>query len=652
MKKLLVFLLIVTALLVVYNIRTRAGQPGVDYAGAAPFLAGNAALEEVAGRFLTPGAYALWYLGLDIDTPPQLAACFLISWYVWLFLARTIFFAVGRCLGLAPISSFHYWTYLWLPWRPLARQYIRLRIWIKQRSFGSKATASWASFLGAMTKLYRGGDQVPLGRLWGKGIGFLQPVGVSGPGHVAVAAKTGAGKTTWGAWWIRDIPRNGSALIIDGDGELADTVGAGLKDSGHPLFVLDPYRLSGHPSACWNPFDELDRFAARHGRQGVVRFAQTLADALCPEFNRQQPIFTQGARRFLCGVILFVWLFEPPERHTLMRVRELIARGYEEAITDPAKQSAMEALYMLMKSLSRKIDDKCGGEITNVIAAAAEVLKSGRSREGGNPFLSTLLAATAWIEIPELARTLTRSDFSLEDLKVGKQGCVVVIVIPVIDMRGPLNGYVRALSMLTFYIFENIIKRLSVPCLFFMDEAASLKIEYLDVAAPVARRHGIRLVVIFQDIPLLRSAYPETWASFISNALVYIVMATDDVETLEHAAKLAGRKTDLVRVEGSHWIWRLFGLSNDKPRYLRVENDLITLDQLREFLNRARGQIVAFIAGEPPLRLALEGYLTALAVWQYAASKHYREKLLRAVTRYTLAKIWLRVRPARNRVRN
>lgn len=470
-----------------------------------------------------------------------------------------------------------------------------------------------------------------------------QPVGVEGSGHVVVLAKTGAGKTLWGTAWLGMMDPSASSLAVDVGADIVNAIGPKLKREGHLIFVLDPYNASSFLSSCWNPLDEITKAVARHGRQAAVRWALILADALIRDDNPNQPIFAQGARRFLAGLILYVWLFEPPERRNLIRIFELASRGMPEQVRDREKETPMGMLFLFMSRAPKMLDDGCDGQIMAVIANAPEALKSGSNRGGGNPFLSSLLTALAWVTIPEIAATLTRSSFCCADLKL--TNTCVFLVAPVIDIRGIANGWVRALSMLTIYAFENINLRLSIPCLFFLDEAPHLQIEYLETAAPVARKAGIRLVMIAQDISVLRQGYPKSWKVFLSNALVVLFFATDDIETLEYLHKLCGEKTVRVRTAGSHLIWRLFGLSKEKAQYQTVKQDLVSVNQLREFLSYARSQCIAVIGGEPPMRLTWEGYLTALSVWQYSPSRYYSENLLRHMMRLILSALWLQTPP-------
>jgi type IV secretory pathway TraG/TraD family ATPase VirD4 len=638
MKRVIACLLVLAALIVTYNIRNRLGAPAVNFDSALPWLAGQLFIQRLLGAFLIAGTAPLWYLGLDIDRPFLLFIDLFIAWHVWLVLLRFGAFYVGRRLGLVPIAWFGATTRLVFPWRFFYRRYLKFARWRSQLNYGDGPTGSWMSQTAAANRIYTGGDQVPLGRRWRKTFRSHQPVAADGSGHVVLLAKTGAGKTLWGTSWIKMMARTGSALVVDVGADIVNAIGQALKDDGHPLFVIDPYGASKFLRCCWNPLDEITRAVKRHGTEAAVRWAFVLAEALIRENNPNQPIFTQGARQFLTGLILFVWLFEPPERRNLIRVYELAARGLPERVTDPEKQTPLDALGFVMTRAPKMVDDGCGGQITAVIANAAGVLKHGSNRTGGNPFLSTLLTALSWV-----AATLTRSDFACEDLKL--TNACVFYVAPVIDIRGVLNGHVRAISYCTMYAFENIQLRMKTPCLFFLDEAPHLKIEYLETAAPVARKAGYRLVIVAQDLSVLKQGYPTGWRVLLSNALVVLFFATDDIDTLEYLHKLCGERTVRVRTSGSHWLLNLFGLSKEKATYQTVKQELISLNQLREFLSHARGQCIALIGGEPPLRLAWEGYLTALALWQYAPSKHYREKLLRHWTRKMLSVLWLRVKP-------
>ena len=586
--------------------------------------------------FLTPGSYALWYLGLDSDTSNKLIVAALTSWWAWLTAARLIWYIVGRAFGFASLRDFHWWLAIALPWRQPYRVWLRFMAWWRQFRYGSRATAAWTGALAAMTLVFKPGDCVFLGRLWIAGVGLIQTMGLKDSRHVTVVGGSGGGKTRWVKAWFGMLHKKASALVVDTDGEIVNALGRALARASHKIINLDPYGLSHFPGACWNPIQELDRAEKRHGRQAVVRFGQTLAGALIQEDNSHQPVFSNSARTFVHGLLLYCWLIEPVERRNLVRMRELLTRGLPEQVIDP-KQDPFDVLLSFMMQAASLQDDGCSGAITDVIARAASVMKSGKTRDG-NPFRTTAMSQTSWIDIPEVAATLLRSDFACEDLKTGNP--CVFICAPVTDIQNKLAGWVRALTMMTGYAFENVPGRLKIPSLWIIDEMPSLgRIEMLETAAPVFRRFGVRLVVIIQDIEKLQQAYPKSWEGFFGNAMCVIWMMTGHWKNLELLCKMLGNYTHTEKIEGGNWFMRMIGLSKIPPRYQRIDRPLLHPEQAHEFLDADRHQFIVTRTGKTPLRIAYDGYDRALAVWAYDADANYREPLLRAFTRTVLC--WL-----------
>ena len=636
MRKLLVCAFVLLALIVAYNIHARTGSPQVRLELFLPSLGGDGLPSRSLANVLMPGVYALWYLGMDADTTAKLIAATLMSWWAWLTVARLTWYVVGRAFGFASLREFHWWLALALPWRAPYRVWMKLMGWWGQLRYGSRATAAWTGVLATMTMIFKPGDCVFLGRLWIAGVGLYQAIGLKGSKHVVVVGGSGGGKTRWVKAWLGMLHKKASALVFDTDGEIVNALGRALARAGHRIINLDPFRLSTFPGARWNPLTEIDRAVKRHGRQAAVRFALTLAEALIQEDNSNQPIFATTARTFVHGLLLYCWLIEPEERRNLVRVRELLTRGLPEHVIDP-KQDPFDVLLSFMMQAPALKNDGCEGQITAVIARAASVMKSGKTRDG-NPFRTTAMSQTTWIDIPEVAATLLRSDFACEDLKTGN--LCVFLCAPVTDIQHKLAGWARALTMMAGYAFQNIPGRLKIPSLWIIDEMPSLgHIQMLETAAPVFRRFGVRLVVMIQDIERLQQVYPKSWESFLGNAMCVIWLMTAHWKNLEHLYKMLGNYTHTEIIEGANWLMRLLGLSKIPPRYQKIDRPLLHPEQAHEFLDIERHQVIVTVAGKRPLRIAYEGYDRALRVSDYDADANYREPILRAFTRRILC--WL-----------
>lgn len=633
MKRPFVLLLTAMALVIAFNILTRESAPviALDVIG----LSADGPTSTVMNALLKPGAYVLWYLGFDPDSRAEIIAAVLISWWAWLTALRIAWCTAGRAFGIVNMADYHRWLIFALPWRAVYRRWLRVSLWFKQLRYGPEATGGWTGLLPAMTLVFKRGDCIYLGRLWAFGFRLFQTLGLGGQRHVNVVAAPGSGKTRWLMAWLGMLHKNASAFVIDCDGQIINALGRALQRAGHPIINLDPFGLSHFPGASWNALDELTRCAVRHGRESVVRFALTLAEGLIREDNNQQPIFANAARNFIHGLILYVWLFEEEWSRNLVRLRDLLTRGLPDLVTkeDP---DGFQALLTRMRQATSLKDDGCNGQITAVIARAASVMQSGQRAKEGNPFRSTAIAQTAFLDLPEIAAISRRSSFSCEDLKTGNP--CVFICAPVTDIQTKLSGWVRALTTMTAYAFQNMPgDRLNkIPCSFLIDEAPSLgRIEILETASAVFRHFGIRLVMVMQDLGQLKKAYPQSWESFIGNAECTLWMGTSHQFTLEYLCKILGTRTRTTKVSGGP-------LSKVPARMEKREHPVLYPHQAAEFLGPGRGQFIVTRASGPALRISYDGYDTALPVTAYEPDENYKEKRLRSFTRSVIAWLWIR----------
>ncbi len=615
MKRNTLYLAAALSLWVALNAWLRTGGPSLDLGS------------DVAETLLRPGTCALWYLGFTPDSAWELTVVVILSWWAWLAVARLIWCIVGRAFGIVNMADYWWWLLFVPPWRPCHKLWQRVRLWWKQFRYGPEATAQWTSALTMMTLVYAPDDCIYLGRLLIAGIGLYQTIGLRGARHVNVIAAPGSGKTRWAIGWLGMLHKKASALITDCDGQIVNAVGAALERAGHLIYNLDPYRLSKFPGACWNALDELTRCAERHGREAVVRFAQTLAEATIREDNTHQPVFANTARNFIHGLILYVWLFEGDFTRNLVRVRDLLTRGLA--------QGGFDALLTAMLQAPMMIDDRCGGQITAVIARAGALMQSGQRAKDGNPFRTTAISQTSWLDLPEIAAISRYSDFSCADLKTGNP--CVFICAPVTDIQTKLSGFVRALTMMTAYTFQNMPngRRGKIPCLFLIDEAPSLgRIEMFETASAVFRHFGIRLVMIMQDLGQLKKVYPDNWETFLGSAECNIWMSTSHQFTLEYLSKLLGTTTHTTTVKDG-----LF--SKVPPRVDKTVSPLAYPHQLAELMIPWRKIFIVTRGVGSPMKIAYDGYDRSLPITHYDHDDNYKEPYLRAFTRRAYA--WLYV---------
>jgi type IV secretory pathway TraG/TraD family ATPase VirD4 len=354
--------------------------------------------------------------------------------------------------------------------------------------------------------------------------------------------------------------------------------------------------------------------------------------------NLTQQIFENVARDFVVALCLFVWLTFSGTERTLVRVRHLLCCGLPGADGKDPFQVLLSAMIAMEHA-----DDGCGGKIGALIARGAATMRSGENRTGGNPFRTSAMRATSWLDLPRLAALCDGSTpgaqpFILEDLKTGKGGLCVAIVAPVTDIRDTYSGFVRALTVMTGQVFQNIPGSLKVPCAVVIDEAPSLgKLEFLEVGTSVFRKYGLRIATGSQDLPAIQATYPTTWRSFISNAGATLWMGANENDTLRYISETLGNHTRREMVEGAPWYHRWIpGAAKISSRYQHVDRALLDPQQVKDLLTPARGMMIV-TSKFRPFVAAIDPYWQALPVWRYQPDPFYRETLLRSATRRLLS---------------
>lgn len=524
---------------------------------------------------------------------------------------RTLWISIGRKYGLWNPENFHKW--LWLPWRPLVRLWVRFTEWREEvMRMGSESTAGFVGFLAATTLVFKP-DHVLLGRLRFMGITLLQPLGFKAERHLAMIAGTGAGKTTFLITLLG--LHKGNAFVIDPKGQITKVIanrrgqgGNGIRGLGMDVAVLDPYNtVPNHKSLSWNALNELTRVEQREGKNAVVKYSMKMAEAIVP-MEGDKPYFPKTAREFLQALILHVYTTEPPIQQNLVRVRELAARGYHEAVkNDPFG-------YMLQQMQSNNAYD---GAIAN---AAASLAGAGKSF---GDILSTLRSALKFLDIPEVRDISRHSDFSLEDLKLGNLN--LFVCAPTNAIREELSNWFRLLTVTSLDLFEKIPGNLENACLFAVDEMPSLGyIEAIETSAPVMRSYGVRLLAIAQDLEKLQKAYPKGWRGFIGNADAVYWMGTNENETASYLAEKIGEKT---RHKKRGWIpfFRSTVTSETKS--------VLTPDQIRRVLDPRKQTMIVTRFGKRAIRVGTMPYYRELPVSFYEHDTEHKETEGRASTR-------------------
>jgi type IV secretion system protein VirD4 len=338
----------------------------------------------------------------------------------------------------------------------------------------------------------------------------------NGEAHLITIAPTRSGKGI-GAIVPNLLTYEGSVLCVDPKGENAAITARARRRLG-PVHVLDPFGVSGEPSASLNPLDALDPASP-----DLAEDAATLADALVSDPSGQvaEAHWNEEAKALIAGVLMHVACAEPPARRNLARVRELLTLAPD-----------------AWKAVLGEMQGSSAGRGLVARAANRQLGKSDREAAG---VLSSAQRHTHFLDSPRMAAVTDRSDFNLEDLKA--RPATLFLVLP----PDRLDAYSRWLRLVVAQAITALARARTpspAPVLFLLDEFAALgRLEAVERAMGLMAGYGMRLWPILQDLHQLRSVYGPRAGTFLSNAGCVQVFNVNDVETAEWVSRSLGTTT-------------------------------------------------------------------------------------------------------------
>ena len=397
-----------------------------------------------------------------------------------------------------------------------------------------------------------------------------------GPAHLITLAPTRAGKGV-GTVIPNLLAAERSVLVIDPKGENARIAGEARRRFG-TVHVLDPFEVSGHPSAAYNPLDRLTPDSLDLGED-----AASLTEALVmdPPGQVTEAHWNEEAKAILGGLIMFCVCHEDRDRRSLATVREYLTLPPEK----------LRALLELMQD-----SDEAGG----LIARAANRFLGKADREAAS-VLSNAQRHTHFLDSPRIAKCLARSDFAFSDLR--HRITSVFLVLP----PNRMDAYSRWLRLLVSQALQDIARdaelpqnasegrseRLNAPALFLLDEFAALgRLEAVERAMGLMAGYGLQLWPILQDMSQLRDLYGERAGTFIANAGVQQVFGVNDFETAKWLSQMIGQETTGFQTDSFK--------PGDGPSFSNnlTGRDLLTPDEIMQLppdrqLLRVQGQATA-----------------------------------------------------------
>ncbi|MCC0007697.1 MAG: type IV secretory system conjugative DNA transfer family protein [Hyphomicrobiaceae bacterium] len=413
-------------------------------------------------------------------------------------------------------------------------------------------TAAWYQFGRFERPICKKGDLF-LGRLpTGESVGFRDDR------HVLITAGTRSGK---GASFL--IPNiclwPGSIFCIDPKGENAMVTArrrAGgnkyCKGKGQRVHILDPFKKVSTRldefrdlKAAFNPLDLL-----LANSDEAVDIAAQIAESLIIKESSNDPFWEDAARSLLQALILHVasWKCYKASERNLATIWRLLRRGVEIDVHNELLElnglpspNGFAILFDQMRQ-NRSFDGVVADEGVR-LSAMAEA-----SPKAFNGMVQVACTNTNFMNSQQIRECLSRSTFSLSDLKTDPEGVSVYLCLPQRYMESH-NRWLR--MMVTLMIFEmeknEHQPRSGHPVLTILDEFPSLnRMKVIENAVAQIAGYGVKLVMATQTLPQLKELYKDNWETLIANAGVKLFFGNDDHFTREYVAKLIGER-EVVR---------------------------------------------------------------------------------------------------------
>jgi len=310
------------------------------------------------------------------------------------------------------------------------------------------------------------------------------------------------------------LHHKGSAIIYDPAGENFDITGAFRQQIlGQTVHILDPFGITGQPSACWNPLLDIDFDKDPQALDKCFALAESLI-----EYTGGDRFWSESAQELLAMTCAYVGVRSIKENMHLPQVYRLL------------QSENLDALWTAM-SHCREMD--------GAISGFGDACLSRKKEFSG--VIQTLRTSLRFLNTATMKTNLTQSSFSMSDLKNGKT--TIYVVVPA-GAGTTYKGWLRLLFDGAFNAMQDMsIPKPAEPTLFMIDEFPLLGyMERMKRAAGEAAKFGVKLFLCAQDINQLKEIYGEPWETFIGNSGLTIFFANNDLTTQKYLSEKLGQE--------------------------------------------------------------------------------------------------------------
>ncbi len=322
--------------------------------------------------------------------------------------------------------------------------------------------------------------------------GYLDPIVLSGEGHLMTIAPTGAGKGT-GCVIPALLRHAGPVIVVDPKGENAAVTARRRRELGQRIVVIDPMGVTDLPGDTLNPLDLIDIHDA-----SAVDEAAVIAGTLCHVARDPRDAFwVSRATQLVVGAVLHVLGEAPGGGASLLDARDLVGR----AAADPSgvARELLQSSHPEVRRIARSLEIGASETIGGIVAYAQEML--------------------GFLRGDRVQASIARTSFDLDDVTTGAPLSIYLVLPPHM-----LESHGRLLRLWIGTLLSCMTRRRGRPqrpTLLILDEAAQLgELPQLRQAITLLRGYGVQTWSFWQDVSQLQLLYPRDWQTMVNNCSV------------------------------------------------------------------------------------------------------------------------------------
>ena len=371
----------------------------------------------------------------------------------------------------------------------------------------------------------------------------LEPILLTGEGHLMTVAPTGAGKGV--SCIIPALLRyQGPVVVVDPKGENYAITARRRREMGQKVVLLDPFKITGEENAdSFNPFDLLDP----RDPSFVENAAMLVSLLMTPSSGdvRNGDFWNNMGKLLITALVLHQARELEPDQQNLVKTRDLLGLP-------------MDDLNELGKTFQYSDNDE-------LKRLAGILFNPARETIGG--YLAHAQHQMEFLKGSMIEDCLKTSTFSTEEVAAGDPLSIYLVLPP-----NKLESHGKLLRLWIGLFMSAIMKRrhkTDPATLFIIDEAAQLgTLPQLRQAVTLLRGYGVKVWSFWQDVSQIEHLYPADWKTLYNNCKVHQFFGLSTF----FAAKAAHNIT------GYHSIDQILGL-DESEMILSVAGDVSVIAQ-------------------------------------------------------------------------